>query len=82
MSGILVRLTYYVVIAFLIGTVAQLVTGYNKRRFFTTTFLGFIGVWLGNWIATYFHWRTLLPQFFGISIEYSILFSIAFILIW
>lgn len=80
MSGYLLRLIYYIVIAFVIGTIAQLITGYHKHRTFTTLILGFAGVIVGDFLSNHFN----LPDiyFFGISIFWSILGAIIFILLF
>lgn len=80
MSAIFLRLAYYIVIAFVVGTIAQVVTGYNKRRFFTTIMLGVIGVILGDRLASYFHLPYIIPPFFGVSLEWATLGAIIFIL--
>jgi uncharacterized membrane protein YeaQ/YmgE (transglycosylase-associated protein family) len=80
MSVSLVKLTYLLVIAFVIGTVAQLITGYHKRRIFTTFILGFIGVFAGDLIANYFHLPHILPPFFDVSLVWSVVGAVIFIL--
>ena len=80
MSGWLVRFLFYLILAFVIGTAAQIFTGYHKRRILTTLVLGFIGVYAGDLTAQYFRLPSILPPIFGISLLWSILGAILFIL--
>ena len=82
MSGLLLRLVYYLVIAFFIGTAAQLITGYRRHRIFTTFIIGFIGVMAGDFIANHFHFPHIVPQVFGISLVWSVLGAVVFILVF
>ena len=80
MSGLLLILLYYLVIAFFVGTVAQLVTGYQKRRTFTTFILGFIGVVAGNYLAYHLRLPHIIPPFFSVSLVWSVAGAVIFIL--
>jgi uncharacterized membrane protein YeaQ/YmgE (transglycosylase-associated protein family) len=80
MSVYLLRILYYLVVAFVIGTVAQYLTGYSKHRIFTTFILGFIGVMAGDMVSYYFHLFDY--KFFGISMMWSILGAVVFVLIF
>jgi uncharacterized membrane protein YeaQ/YmgE (transglycosylase-associated protein family) len=80
MSGLFLRLLYYLILAFAIGTLAQVVTGYRKRPMFSTLVLGFIGVFLGDHIPGWFHVPHIIPPVFGISLLWSILSAVALIL--
>lgn len=80
MSGYLLRILYYLVVAYVIGTAAQYLTGYRKQRVFTTFIIGFIGVVAGDLVAYHFHLFDF--QFFGISIIWSILGAVVFVLIF
>jgi uncharacterized membrane protein YeaQ/YmgE (transglycosylase-associated protein family) len=82
MSGQILRIIYLVVLAFIIGTAAQLLTGYRKRPFFTTLLLGFIGVLIGDWLAFSLRLPHIIPPVFGISLLWSTLGAVAFILIY
>ena len=79
-SGNILLILYYIAVAFLVGTVAQVVTGYNKRRLFTTFVLGFIGVMIGDLVARRFG----LPDFhiIGISVLWSIACAVLFIVLF
>ncbi|HDS30189.1 MAG TPA: hypothetical protein ENN67_04010 [Firmicutes bacterium] len=79
MSGIWLQLAYYLVLAFIIGTLAQLITGYQKRKLITTLVLGFIGVFAGDRLTRLFK-ISFLPRVFDIDIFWSILGAIVFIL--
>jgi len=80
MPGYILRIIYYLVLAFAIGTLAQMATGYRKRRLFTTFVLGFIGVFIGDFVANRFN----LPDFyiFGFAMIWSILGAVIFILLF
>lgn len=81
MSGHLLRLFYYVVVALGIGYLAQLITGYRKQRIFTTFILGLLGVLAGDFAA----YRLGLPPdwfIFGISVVWSIAGAVIFILLF
>ncbi len=78
MSGKLLQLLYYVVIAFAVGTLAQVITGYNKRRLFTTMVLGFIGVVIGDYLARLLKINLWL-NVFGISLPWAIIGAVLFI---
>ena len=80
MSGNILIFIAYVVIAFIVGTVAQLVTGYHKHRIFTTMILGLIGVIAGDLASKKFGF----PDFhlFDISIFWSFAGAIIFILLF
>ena len=80
MSGQLLRLLYYFILAFAIGTLAQVATGYLRRPMFTTLLLGFIGVFIGDRIPGLFHVPHIIPPVFGISILWSTLGAVALIL--
>lgn len=80
MSGQILRIIYYILLAFIIGTLALLATGYKRRPLFTTLILGFIGVWLGDFLAAFFHLPPIIPEVFGISVLWSTLGAVAFIL--
>jgi uncharacterized membrane protein YeaQ/YmgE (transglycosylase-associated protein family) len=80
MSGQILRIVYYLVVAFVIGTAAQYITGYHKQRVFTTFVLGFIGVIAGDFIASHFSLPDL--YFFGISILWSIFGAVVFVLLF
>ena len=80
MSAQIHLLVYYLVLAFIIGTAAQLVTGYSKRRLFTTLILGFLGVAAGDFVSKYFgFWDFYI---FGISIIWSIAGAVLIILLF
>jgi uncharacterized membrane protein YeaQ/YmgE (transglycosylase-associated protein family) len=79
MSGSWLQLLYYLVIAFVIGTIAQILTGYQKRKIFTTLVLGFIGVICGDLVARYLN-VGFLPKIFGIDIFWSTVGAVVFIL--
>jgi len=84
MGSILLRLLYYLVIAFFVGTVAQYITGYHRQRVFSTFLLGFVGVILGD----FFSYRLNLPPhhawffFFGISIPWSLIGAVLVVLVY
>lgn len=80
MQGYILRIVYYLVIAFVIGTAAQYATGYRKQRVFTTFVLGFIGVIAGDFVASRF--GLIDFTYFGISIGWSILGAVVFVLIF
>lgn len=80
MSVSIVKLIYYLIISFVIGTIAQLITGYHKRRIFTTFVLGFIGVLAGDLIADYFGLPHIIRPFFGVSLLWSVVGAVIFIL--
>jgi uncharacterized membrane protein YeaQ/YmgE (transglycosylase-associated protein family) len=82
MSGQILRIFYYLVIAFVIGTLAQILTGYRKRALFTTLVLGFIGVVVGDKLAYTLRFPHIIPPIFGISIVWSILGAVVFILLY
>lgn len=79
MPGTGLQIVYYFVIAFAVGTVAQLVTGYRKRTLLTTMVLGFIGVVCGDLFAKKAHFL-IQPKVFDISIFWSIAGAVLFIL--
>jgi len=81
MSDRLLLLVYYILIAFVIGTVAQVITGYHKRRTLTTLILGFIGVVAGDIAAKRFHLFDPL-YFFDISVGWAIVGAVLFILVF
>ncbi len=80
----MLKLLYYLVIAFVVGTVAQFVTGYHKQRVFTTFLLGFVGVVLGDFFSYRLHLPPQHPLFFvfGISIPWSIIGAVLVILVY
>ena len=78
MSGQWLRILYYLVIAFVIGTAAQILTGYRRRPLLTTLALGFIGVIAGDLIADRLHLPHLISVF-DISIVWSTLGAVIFI---
>jgi uncharacterized membrane protein YeaQ/YmgE (transglycosylase-associated protein family) len=80
MSGHLVRILFYLILAFVVGTAAQIITGYHKRRVLTTLILGFVGVFAGDFIAQHFRFPHILPPVFGVSLVWSIVGAILFIL--
>ena len=80
MSGQILRLVYYIVLAFIIGTLALAITGYKKRPVLTTLILGFIGVATGDLLANRLHLPGIIPQVFGISILWSTIGAVVFIL--
>jgi uncharacterized membrane protein YeaQ/YmgE (transglycosylase-associated protein family) len=80
MPGYFLRILYYLVVAFAIGTVAQYATGYSRQRIFTTFILGFIGVMAGDFVAYHFHLFDF--RFFGISIMWSLLGAVVFVLLF
>jgi uncharacterized membrane protein YeaQ/YmgE (transglycosylase-associated protein family) len=82
MQGQFLRILYYLILAFAIGTLAQVVTGYKRRPLFTTFLLGFIGVFLGDNIPRIFHVPYIIPPVFGISLFWSILGAVVLILIF
>jgi len=82
MSGKTVLFIWYLVLAFIIGTLAQILTGYQKRALLTTFIIGFIGIWLGDWLGNHFALPSILPRFFGISIFWALLMSIGFIILY
>ena len=79
MSGQILRVVYYLVLAFAIGTLALAITGYRKRPVLTTLILGFIGVASGDFLANRLHLPGIVPQVFGISILWSIVGAVIFI---
>jgi uncharacterized membrane protein YeaQ/YmgE (transglycosylase-associated protein family) len=68
------------VLAFIIGTLALAITGYKKRPVLTTLILGFIGVATGDLLANRLHLPDIIPQVFGISILWSTIGAVVFIL--
>jgi len=82
MREFFLRLLFYLVIAFVIGTVAQILTGYNKRRTLTTLLLGFVGVVAGDFISVKFHLPQIIIPIFGISIVWSIVGAVIVILVY
>ncbi|MFH1675890.1 MAG: hypothetical protein ABIC40_02610, partial [bacterium] len=82
MQILFLRLLYYLIIAFVIGTVAQILTGYNKRRTLTTLILGFVGVVAGDVASAKLHLPLIIYPVFGISIVWSIVGAVIVILIY
>jgi uncharacterized membrane protein YeaQ/YmgE (transglycosylase-associated protein family) len=82
MSGWFLRLIYLLVLAFIIGSLAQMITGYRKRPVITTFVLGFIGVVVGDFAAKTLHLPWIIPPIFGIAIFWSIIGSVVFILLF
>ncbi len=80
MPAILLRVAIYLVIAFLVGTIAQLATGYHKRRIFTTVILGLLGVAAGDYASRYIGFLNV--NFIDISIIWSIAGAVLFILLF
>jgi uncharacterized membrane protein YeaQ/YmgE (transglycosylase-associated protein family) len=80
MSGSFLQFAYYLVLAFIIGTLAQVVTGYKKRPLITTLVLGFLGVWAGDFLAFRLHFPHIIPPVFGISLVWSTVGATLFIL--
>jgi len=71
-----------IVIALVVGTIAQLVTGYRKHRIFTTLVLGLIGVFIGNYAAYRFHLPHMYMYFFDVSIFWAIVGAVLFIVVF
>jgi len=82
MAVLAVRVLYYLIIAFAIGTIAQLVTGYHKHRIFTTFIIGFVGVLAGDWFAHTLRLRHIIPPFYGVSLVWSIVGAVLFIMLF
>ncbi len=82
MDTLLVRLLYYFLIAFAIGTLAQLLTGYHKRRVFTTLIIGFVGVIAGDYIARFLHLPHIIPPYFGVSLIWAVVGSVLFVFLF
>ena len=53
------------VIAAICGSIGQSLAGFSKGGCIVSIILGFIGAWLGQYIADEYH----LPQFFSITIS-------------
>jgi uncharacterized membrane protein YeaQ/YmgE (transglycosylase-associated protein family) len=60
----LLELIVYVLIAGVCGAIARAVVGGTGRGFIVSVILGFVGAFLGTWLARVFH----LPAFFVVSI--------------
>ena len=83
MPGYFLFALYYLVMAFVIGTLAQILTGYRKRRLFTTVVLGFIGVMAGDLLSKHFGFPDLhIINIFNISIIWSTLGAVLFIVLF
>lgn len=53
------------VIAAICGAIGQALAGYSLGGFVVSIVVGFIGAFIGYWIASQFH----LPMFFAINVE-------------
>jgi len=81
MPVIFIKLTFYVLIALLIGAVAQRLTGYHKLRFFTTLLIGIFGVAIGDFIAHRFRlWTPFV--YWDINILWAIVGAVIFIFLF
>jgi uncharacterized membrane protein YeaQ/YmgE (transglycosylase-associated protein family) len=60
----LLELIVYLVIAGVCGAIARAVAGGTGRGFIVSVLLGFVGVFIGTWLARLLH----LPQLFVVTI--------------
>lgn len=60
----IVELIVYLVIAGVCGAIARAVVGGTGRGFVVSVLLGFVGAFLGTWIAR----RLRLPEFFVVTV--------------
>jgi uncharacterized membrane protein YeaQ/YmgE (transglycosylase-associated protein family) len=67
------ELIVYLVIAGVCGAIARALAGGTGRGFIVSVLLGFVGAFLGTWLARQFH----LPEFFVIAIG-----GLSFPIVW
>lgn len=80
----LVELLLYLVIAGIVGTIAQYVVGYGRGGFVVAVILGLLGALIGSWMAGRLNLPVLLPVTIGgrtIEIVWSILGSLVLIVL-
>jgi uncharacterized membrane protein YeaQ/YmgE (transglycosylase-associated protein family) len=61
----LVGFLVLLLIAAITGAVGQALAGFSRGGCLVAIGLGFVGAWVGQWIATYFH----LPEIFVINVD-------------
>jgi uncharacterized membrane protein YeaQ/YmgE (transglycosylase-associated protein family) len=63
----LVGALLYLVIAFVCGSIGSRIAGYSHSGCVSSIVLGFLGAWLGSWLATQMH----LPILYVLHVQHE-----------